>query len=150
MNELLEKLKLPFDPTIVKWRVGATNSDKSKGMALAYVDARIVMDRLDELCFWQDKYPWSDGNRVCCSIGINFDEEWFWRTDGAGETDVEGDKGSMSDAFKRAAVKWGVGRYLYALPSPWIEIVLVGRSYKIADEAALTERLVKYQEKAFG
>jgi hypothetical protein len=25
----------------------------------------------------------------------------------------------MSDAFKRAAVKWGIGRYLYRLPNVW-------------------------------
>jgi hypothetical protein len=33
---------------------------------------------------------------------------------------VEADKGGISDAFKRAAVKWGIGRYLYDLKSPWV------------------------------
>src|SRR5690606_17516766 len=47
---------------------------------------------------------------------------------GAGNTDVEADKGGISDAFKRAAVKWGVGRYLYGVESPWVKIVKRGKS----------------------
>ena len=46
----------------------------------------------------------------------------MWKADGAGDTAVEADKGALSDAFKRAAVRWGVGRYLYGMPSPWVGI----------------------------
>jgi hypothetical protein len=45
---------------------------------------------------------------------------WVRKSDGAGETQVEGEKGAISDALKRAAVKWGIGRYLYDLDSPWV------------------------------
>jgi len=58
--------------------------------------------------------------------------EWIWKADGAGDTDVEAEKGAISDAFKRAAVKWGVGRYLYDLDSPWVALEPSGRSFKIA------------------
>jgi hypothetical protein len=138
------KLAAPFDPQIVSWRVGPTNQDKTKGMALAYIDARDVMRRLDEVCGpenWQDNYPWSDGKRVVCSIGIKCvgdDEmgsrsEWVWKTDGAGDSDMEGEKGALSDAFKRAAVKWGIGRYLYDTDSPWVQIEPRGKSFFIPD-----------------
>jgi hypothetical protein len=40
-------------------------------------------------------------------------------------------KGMMSDALKRAAVRWGVGRYLYELKSPWVAIEARGRSFII-------------------
>lgn len=139
-------LSAPFRPDLVSWRVGSTTQDKKKGMALAYIDARDVMVRLDEVCGpenWQRRYPWSEGKRLCCEIGIKVDGEWVWKSDGAGDTDVEAEKGSFSDAFKRAAVSWGIGRYLYELDSPWVELEAAGRSYKIADkEHARLRRLL--------
>lgn len=150
----LKKLSGPFDPTRISWRVGSTNGDKTSGMALAYIDARDVMARLDEACGldgWQVRYPWSDADRLCCEIGIRIGQEWVWRSNGAGNTDVEGSKGSFSDAFKRAAVLWGIGRYLYDLPSPWVPITQAGRSYKISDDgmAELNTKLAKWQERYF-
>ena len=47
---LLKQLKNPFALKFVKCRVGATNRDKTKGVALFYIDAREVMKRLDEVC----------------------------------------------------------------------------------------------------
>lgn len=123
---ITQKLKEPFDPSVVHWRVGATNAKRlggipaTKGIALAYVNARDVMKRFDDVCgdHWQVEYPF-DG---CCRIGLKIDNEWLWRSNGAGETDFEAEKGKFSDAFKRAAVLWGVGRYLYYLPSTWCEL----------------------------
>lgn len=135
MTEITKRLAEPFDPAIVSWRVGPTTKDKTKGMALAYIDARDVMRRLDEVCGpenWQDEYPWSDGKRVVCRIGVKIGDEWIWKTDGAGDTDTEGEKGALSDAFKRSAVKWGIGRYLYDVDSPWVQIEQRGNSYVIA------------------
>jgi len=66
----LKKLFDPFPPSQVSWRVGATNKDKTKGIALAYIDARDVMDRLDDVCGpenWQVEYPFPG----CARIGIN-------------------------------------------------------------------------------
>lgn len=122
----LEELYKPFDPTKIHWRTGATNAKKNggkptKGIALAYINARDVMDRLDLVVGaqnWQCRYPFTG----CCEIGIRVNGEWTWKSDGAGETDIEGEKGQFSGAFKRAAVMWGVGRYLYALPNEWVEL----------------------------
>jgi hypothetical protein len=132
----LTKLATPFPPEAVSWRVGSTNADKTKGMALAYIDSRDVQNRLDEVCGpenWQVRFPWSDGKALACEIGIRIDGEWVWKGDGAGATDVEADKGRFSDAFKRAAVHWKIGRYLYDLDSPWVALEAAGRSYKIAE-----------------
>lgn len=134
---LLERLSAPFDPALVSWRVGQTNErfrkgdDPLKGKALAYIDARDVMGRLDEVVGcenWMDRYPHANGKTVC-DIGIRVERdddampwEWVWKADGAGDTDVEAEKGALSDAFKRAAVRWGIGRYLYSIPSPWVAL----------------------------
>lgn len=135
MTDILARLAAPFPPERISWRVGSTTADKKRGMALAYIDARDVQDRLDEVCgaMWQVRTPWSAGERIACEIGIKIGDEWVWRGDGAGATDVEADKGAFSDAFKRAAVRWGIGRYLYDLDSPWVELKPAGRSYAIAD-----------------
>ncbi len=146
----LAKLQAPFPPERISWRVGSTTQDKKRGMALAYIDARDVMARLDEVCGiggWQCRYPHANGKTVC-EIGIRvrlddgpdmppkpFHFEWVWKADGAGDTDFEAEKGALSDAFKRAAVRWGIGRYLYDVAAPWVEIEPMGaKSYKIADK----------------
>ena len=50
LSDLFDKLAEPFPPDAISWRVGSTTQDKSKGMALAFIDARDVMDRLDLVC----------------------------------------------------------------------------------------------------
>lgn len=132
-QEIFDRLSAPFMPEEIDWRVGSTNGDKTKGMALAYMDARAVMDRLDNSCGpqnWQCQYTQA-GSIMICAIGIKFGDDWVWKQDGAGATDFEGEKGAMSDAFKRAAVRWGVGRYLYDIKAPWVKIEQFGKSYKI-------------------
>jgi hypothetical protein len=118
------KLAAPFDPVEVLWRVGSMTKDKKKAMALAYMDARVVMERLDSVCGpanWQCRYSHATGKTVC-DIAIKCDNEWVWKADGAGDSDIEAEKGALSDAFKRAAVRWGIGRYLYEIASPWVEV----------------------------
>lgn len=143
---MLDKLAAPFNPDVVSWRVGSTTADKSRGMALAYIDSRDVQDRLNEVCGpfgWQCRHEVSGDKRVTCHIGIKSPEgEWCWKSDGAGETDFEGEKGSYSDSFKRAAVKWGIGRYLYDVSSPWVAIEKKGNSYAIVDSEKAKLRAV--------
>lgn len=130
---MIDKLSAPFPADVVQWRVGSVTKDKAKGMALAYIDSRDVMKRLDDVCGpagWQDDFVPMPNGTTCCRIGILIDGQWVWKGDGAGATgNVENDaeremaqKGGYSDAFKRAAVKWGIGRYLYDLDSPWVEL----------------------------
>lgn len=130
LDKIAWKLKEPFDPRLIHWRVGATNKEKTSGIALAYINARDAMKRLDDVMGmnWQCRYPFEG----CCEIGLFINGEWIWRSNGAGETDIEGEKGRYSDAFKRAAVMWGVGRYLYYLPNAWVPLKPQGRTHVIA------------------
>lgn len=135
-QEMFDELCRPFAAEEIEWRIGSTNQDKTKGMALAYMDARAVMDRFDAVCGpdgWQCNYTMS-GPVAICNIGVLMPNgQWIWKADGAGATDVEGEKGMLSDALKRAAVRWGVGRYLYEMDSPWVAIVQRGKSSFLAD-----------------
>lgn len=123
--EKLIDLAAEFPRGEVHWRAQTVleRDGKHKALALAYIDARNVMERLDSVCSpenWQDRLEETAKGRVLCGISINVNGEWIVKYDGAGDTDVEGDKGALSDALKRAAVKWGIGRYLYGLPNVWV------------------------------
>ena len=103
--------KSPFDPKALSWR-------QQGGVNLAYLNARDVMKRLDDTVGvenWQDRYE-EMGGRVICYLSIRVGDEWITKADGSGDTKIEGDKGGISGAFKRAAVRFGIGRYLYYLP----------------------------------
>ena len=108
----IREFKKPFDLSRVKPRKG------HGGGTLHYIDARDVMYRLDDVVGplnWQDSYKEVMG-RIICTLSVRFGDEWISKEDGAGDTKIEGDKGGISDAFKRAACRWGVGRYLYYFP----------------------------------
>lgn len=127
---LQQKLECPFPPAAVSWRIGRKSKDGKTAMLLAYIDARDVMERLDKACGfanWQCRYNLADNGLLICEVGVRVDGEWVWRANGAGDTQVEAEKGKCSDAFKRAAVVWGIGRYLYGLPSPKVAIDQYGK-----------------------
>lgn len=118
----IKLLAAEFPREDISWRAQSVTKNGEKAMALAYIDARNVMERLDSIVGpidWQDRYEFH-GTRTICYLSIRVDNEWITKADGAGDTDVEGEKGAISDALKRAAVKWGIGRYLYEMPAPWV------------------------------
>ena len=99
-----------------KWRVQSFSKNKAKAQCVAYISSRDAMDLLDEVVGagnWQDKYETVNG-LLFCSIGIKVDNEWVWKGDTGVESNMEKEKGHSSDAFKRAGVKWGIGRFLYS------------------------------------
>ena len=135
MLDIVEKLRAPFPPDRISWRVGSVTKDKAKGMALAFIDARDVMERLDDVVGpenWQCHYPHANGKTVC-RLEIRINGEWIGKEDGAGDTDFEAEKGALSDAFKRAAVRWGVGRYLYDVDAPWVALEGEGRRIQASE-----------------
>src|SRR5690349_15347129 len=135
-QELYDALSTPFPAEYVEWRVGATNKkwrkegEPVKGIPLCYIDARCVMDRLDSVCGpdgWQCNYSAGINSSIVCNLGIRMPNgEWLWKADGAGATDMEGEKGMLSDALKRAAVRWAIGRYLYEIKAPRVELEMRG------------------------
>lgn len=108
-----QQLSAPFPIQSLHW--------VKKGKAapeLAHLNARDVMKRLDDVVGmqnWQDKITFQ-GNTAICQLSIKIDGEWITKSDASGETNIEAEKGGASTAFKRAAAKFGIGRYLYYLP----------------------------------
>jgi hypothetical protein len=70
MTDMYDALSAPFAADEIDWRIGSTNGDKTKGMALAYIDARAVMDRLDTQSV-------GAGNSLICNLGIrSIETDW--------------------------------------------------------------------------
>jgi hypothetical protein len=119
-------LAAPFDPTEVRFKPAVVSGNRA--MALAYVDARVIQDRLDEVLGvegWQDDYECREDGAVVCRLRLRLGQEWVTKVDvgGPSEQPDGGDrlKAAFSDALKRAAVKFGIGRYLYRLPTQWVD-----------------------------
>lgn len=121
-------LSEPFEEFDIEWRIQAAGKrgEDIWARVLAYVQARAIQNRLDAVVGphrWQVRYrPMCEG--IICEIGILTGSGlWVWKEDGAEQTDIEAFKGGISSAFKRAAVLWGIGRYLYDLDAGFAQIV---------------------------
>lgn len=126
-GNVLQALKVQI---AYRWKVQAARSWGCE--CVAYIDARQVMDLLDEVVGpenWQDRY-YDVGKNVYCELAIRIGDEWVRKSDCGTESQFEGEKGQASDAFKRAAVKWGIGRFLYALDPIKVKSIQTGTDHQ--------------------
>lgn len=124
-QQIQKELAQPFDPADVKWKAQVVKG--ARCLAVCYIDARLVMQRLDDVVGiggWQDSYDLGPQS-VLCRLRLKVEDAWIERQDTGGYSDQkeEGDKAKagVSDALKRAAVKFGIGRYLHAMPAVWCD-----------------------------
>lgn len=146
-TEKIQELKkeIPY-----QWRVQSLTSKKDKMSCVAYIDARDAMNRLDEVFGaenWQDEYKEIKGN-VYCGVSIKDDNgNWVTKWDAGAETDVEKEKGESSDSFKRACVKWGLGRFLYDLDIQYVPARVnekTGKGYPVDDNGSNLYNVTEY------
>jgi hypothetical protein len=138
-EEIIMRLREPFGSKDIDWKVQVTTQDKGRGMAAAYLDARAVQKRLDEVVGafnWKNVYSLWHNNSQICGISIFNAErnEWVTKFDGAENSEIEPIKGGLSDSFKRAASAWGIGRYLYEMEGIWVDIESKGKSSVIKQD----------------
>ena len=140
---IFEQLKAPFHPDQIQFRAGATNNkdNPTRAMALAFIDAREIMDRLDEVVgpqHWQEVTTMTDNGTAVCTLSVRFVDEWIAKTGVCGASeDKGGEGGTATIAFKRAAVRWGIGRYLYGLRNVWVPCEKSGRYVKLLEDPQL-------------
>jgi|SRR5262245_4906575 len=123
---IFRELAAPFPVDEVQFKPQVVKG--SRALAIAYIDARAVMDRLDAVVGvhnWQDRYLLLPDNAIQCRLRVRIHGEWVAKADVGSPSDQPdgGDrlKAAFSDALKRAAVKFGIGRYLYGLPPTWTD-----------------------------
>lgn len=161
-SDTFSRLRAPFDVELIKWRIGARmKSNRNRAQALPYIDARLVQDRLDEVVGpenWRNEFSTAPmGGGVMCTLSIRVGGEWIGKADVAQQDEVADDahdpekdreiavKAAASNALKRAAVQWGIGRYLYSFEAPWVN--LEHEKFIARDEMPKLRKLLRH---AFG
>jgi hypothetical protein len=124
--EVAKALAAPFKVSQLGWKPQVVKDGRA--LAVAYVDARDVMNRLDQVlgpANWRDNYKVLAGGCVVCRLSVRIDGEWVTKVDVGSPSDQPDDghkmKAAFSDALKRAAIKFGVARYLSYLPPTWAD-----------------------------
>lgn len=135
--EDLSKLREHFTDEDIEWKIqtaGKQKDGKPWALVVPYVQARAIAQRLDDVAGplnWRVEYVFQNNDAgskldsgIICRLSLREDGSQFWVTkeDGAEQSDIESFKGGLSNAFKRAAVVWGMGRELYALDNVYADI----------------------------
>ena len=138
VEELFKELEVPFDPSVIEWRVTNTTKDKTRGQVIPYADQRAYTDRLNGLVTpagWTRKYAihtsanFQRGNdqRIVAKIFVTCELTIF----GLGSHSATGEEWADDDnagtsaeaqAFKRACSCFGLGRYLYHFSGVWVDL----------------------------
>lgn len=141
-----EQLSKPFAAYHIRLKPSKV-AGNGQALALWYIDARAVMDRLDAVVgpenweFAWDAIP-ADG-RVVIQGRLTICE--ITKSDvGEARGKDEPWKSGVSDAFKRTAVQFGIGRFLYRLPQIWWPYDADGRKFRQLDELnEMVDRVMK-------
>lgn len=150
-NEWMQELRLPFHPAMVSFKPGVVKGKRA--LALAYADLRAYMNRLDEVCGadWSVQYqPWGD-DKIICNLTI----AGVTRSS-VGETTNEADRNEIggmvaeAQAMKRACAMFGLGRYLYNLPTIWADFDPETKQFTQHAKAKLTGTLVQHYRRVTG
>ena len=150
----LTELKLKTPKGEVKYRIGQKfgnqgvdkngNVIPKSARMLAYGDARYVMDKLDKIVGagnWSNCFHRDEKGILFCTITITFQREddkiaTISKTDCGTESNVEQQKGEVSDAFKRCAVHYGLARDLYIVPKdPWAMVAPLDPTGRYVDKS---------------
>jgi hypothetical protein len=134
MDETLKKLQAPFAADEIEWRVdrGVKNQKGNFVYVVPYISNRAIQSRLDDVFGpfgWKNIFrTWKDKSQIC-GISVKHDDEWITKWDGSDDSNVDAVKGGLSSAMKRAAVQWGIGRYLYKIDQFKVPVQENGNNY---------------------
>jgi hypothetical protein len=108
----------------IEVRFGNKIKDTNKATVLLYIDSRAVTKLLDETIGqmnWQTEFYEVNG-QIIGKLGIWDDvkSQWVWKSDVGSESNIEREKGLISDCYKRLISRWGVTE-LYSTPSIILE-----------------------------
>lgn len=150
VEEMLQALKQPFHPSDIYWKPGGVSKDGAKALALPYATLRAYQNRLDEICgaAWSVTYsPW--GERLICNLTI----DCVTRAS-TGEPDSQAERSEIAgtaaeaQAFKRACSMFSLGRYLYHLPTVWVEYDAQTRQFTEPAKAKLNGIVALHYQRA--
>lgn len=120
MNEqknIYKDLSKPLPIESIDFRVQSINKG-GYATILAYKDARVDMQRLDDVVGvlgWKREHT-RDNKNCVVSVWCEDKKEWISKEDTGTESNTEQAKGLASDSFKRSCFNLGIGRELYDYP----------------------------------
>lgn len=139
VQDIYQKLRAPLSSKLISWRAGRKASNDTMGQALPFITPRVIQNKLDDIMGpenWRNSFLANTLGAgmasVIAIIELRLNGEWIAKSDAAQVDTFKEDgqnnskeiaiKGAYSDAFKRAAVMWGLGRYLYEFEAPWVAL----------------------------
>lgn len=137
----MEKFRM-LKASEIEVRFGNKIKDTNNATILLYIDSRAVTKLLDETIGpmnWQTEFYEVNG-QIVGKLGI-WDEnksQWVWKSDVGSESNIEKEKGLISDCYKRLLSRWGVTE-LYSAPN----IIL---NENVAKYGGLKVKEVEYDE----
>jgi hypothetical protein len=138
IKELVAELEIPFEPSVIDWRVTNTAQGQSRGQVVPYADQRAYTDRLNAMfspAGWTRKYAvYTSANfersrdqKIVAKVLVTCELTIF----GLGSHSATGEEWADNDnagtaaeaqAFKRACSCFGLGRYLYHFTGAWVDL----------------------------
>jgi len=138
IKELVAELEIPFEPSVIEWRVTNTAQGQSRGQVVPYADQRAYTDRLNAMfspAGWTRKYAVytsanferSKDQKIVAKVLVTCELTIF----GLGSHSATGEEWADNDnagtsaeaqAFKRACSCFGLGRYLYHFTGAWVDL----------------------------
>lgn len=143
------KLAAPFSPEVISWRQdGRAIARDGKYFArfVCYIEANTVRERLDQVVpgEWDltlellPQLPNDEDGGTLCAFKARLQIQGVIREDVGTGRDY---KQAATDAFKRAAVRFGVGHELYSYEQNWVELDGDGKSARpVEDPQSAYER----------
>ncbi len=149
-NALYQALRAPFPVEHHEFRIAHVVESSQRALCVVYVDTRYYMDRLDQATDYSWKYDmdvWEVAGRVVVQARVTLPDGR--EGVGLGEASPEDSNAlatAEAQAFRRACVVLGLGRYLYHLPQFWAKVERRGNTWMIPDDEL--ERLMKALQSA--
>lgn len=135
IKEVIKDLRRPFKPAEVNYKIQTVGTKAA--LCVAYVDARHVQERLNAVCggLWENEFREvivsEELRAVECRLSLLITEPGGIGYTKVSHSDVgsfdnvnedqHGLKAVYSDAFKRAAVHFGVAVCLYSHPTSFLD-----------------------------
>jgi hypothetical protein len=138
IKELVAELEIPFEPSVIEWRVTNTAHGQPRGQVVPYADQRAYTDRLNAMfspAGWTRKYAVytsatferTKDQKIVAKVLVTCELTIF----GLGSHSATGEEWADNDnagtaaeahAFKRACSCFGLGRYLYHFTGAWVDL----------------------------
>lgn len=138
VRHLVEELEVPFETSVIEWRITNTAHDAKRGQIVPYADPRAYTDRLNALftpAGWTRKYTVNTSanferatdKKIVVKVFVTCELTIFGLGSHSATGEEFGDSqyaltAAESQSFKRAAVCFGLGRYLYYFTGMWVDL----------------------------